>query len=86
VIWKENKKTLGSSVPRKKKNQFFGGQRGPCKEKKRRLVTRLKSKVGLALAKAAVLRIVINLDGAPIASKFFRFTSVVLHIGMGPVS
>jgi len=27
------------------------------------------SKVGLALAKAAVLRIVLNLDGAPIASK-----------------
>ena len=29
----------------------------------------LKSKVGLALAKAAALRIVLNLDGAPIASK-----------------
>ncbi len=29
----------------------------------------LKSKVGLALAKAAVFRIVLNLDGAPIASK-----------------
>ncbi len=29
----------------------------------------LKSKVGLALAKAADLRIVLNLDGAPIASK-----------------
>ena len=29
----------------------------------------LKSKVGLVLAKAAVLRIVLNLDGAPIASK-----------------
>ncbi len=29
----------------------------------------LKSKVGLALAKAAVLRIVLNLDGAPVASK-----------------
>jgi hypothetical protein len=28
-----------------------------------------KSKVGLALAKAAALRIVLNLDGAPIASK-----------------
>ncbi len=51
------------------KNQFFGGQRGPVKGKKRRLVTRLKSKVGLVLAKAAVLRIVINLDGVPIASK-----------------
>ena len=29
----------------------------------------LKSKVGLALAKAAALRIVLNLDGEPIASK-----------------
>ena len=29
----------------------------------------LKSKVGLALAKAAVLRVNLNLDGAPIASK-----------------
>ena len=29
----------------------------------------LKSKVGLALAKAAALRVVLNLDGAPIASK-----------------
>jgi hypothetical protein len=29
----------------------------------------LKSKVGLALAKAAVLRINLNLDGAPIVSK-----------------
>jgi hypothetical protein len=29
----------------------------------------LKSKVGLALAKASALRIVLNLDGAPIASK-----------------
>jgi hypothetical protein len=29
----------------------------------------LKSKVGLALAKTAALRIVLNLDGAPIASK-----------------
>jgi hypothetical protein len=29
----------------------------------------LKSKVGLTLAKAAALRIVLNLDGAPIASK-----------------
>jgi hypothetical protein len=29
----------------------------------------LKSKVGLALGKAAGLRIVLNLDGAPIASK-----------------
>ena len=29
----------------------------------------LKSKVGLALAKAAALRIVLNLDGSPIASK-----------------
>ena len=29
----------------------------------------LKSKVGLALAKAAVLRINLNLDGTPIASK-----------------
>jgi hypothetical protein len=29
----------------------------------------LKSKVGLTLAKAAVLRVVLNLDGAPIASK-----------------
>jgi hypothetical protein len=29
----------------------------------------LKSKVGLALAKAAALRIFLNLDGAPIASK-----------------
>jgi hypothetical protein len=29
----------------------------------------LKSKVGLALAKAADLRVVLNLDGAPIASK-----------------
>jgi hypothetical protein len=29
----------------------------------------LKSKVGLALAKAAALRIVLNLDGTPIASK-----------------
>ena len=29
----------------------------------------LKSKVGLALAKAATLRINLNLDGAPIASK-----------------
>ena len=29
----------------------------------------LKSKVGLALAKAAVLRINLNLDGAPITSK-----------------
>jgi hypothetical protein len=29
----------------------------------------LKSKVGLALAKAAAVRIVLNLDGAPIASK-----------------
>jgi hypothetical protein len=29
----------------------------------------IKSKVGLALAKAAALRIVLNLDGAPIASK-----------------
>jgi hypothetical protein len=29
----------------------------------------LKSKVGLALSKAAVLRVVLNLDGAPIASK-----------------
>ncbi len=29
----------------------------------------VKSKVGLALAKAAALRIVLNLDGAPIASK-----------------
>jgi hypothetical protein len=29
----------------------------------------LKSKVGLALAKAVVLRIVLNLDGSPIASK-----------------
>jgi hypothetical protein len=29
----------------------------------------LESKVGLALAKAAALRIVLNLDGAPIASK-----------------
>ncbi len=32
-------------------------------------LTQLKSKVGLALDKAAVLRININLDGAPIASK-----------------
>ena len=29
----------------------------------------LKSKVGLALAKAAALRITLNLDGAPITSK-----------------
>ena len=29
----------------------------------------IKSKVGLALAKAAALRVVLNLDGAPIASK-----------------
>jgi hypothetical protein len=29
----------------------------------------LKSKVGLTLAKATVLRIVLNLDGAPVASK-----------------
>jgi hypothetical protein len=32
-------------------------------------LTQLKSKVGLALAKAAALRINLNLDGAPIASK-----------------
>jgi hypothetical protein len=32
-------------------------------------LTHLKSKVGLALAKAASLRINLNLDGAPIASK-----------------
>jgi hypothetical protein len=31
--------------------------------------TVLKSKVGLALVKAAALRIVLNLDGAPIVSK-----------------
>ncbi len=35
----------------------------------------LKSKVGLALAKAAALRIVPNLDGAPIASKFHTHPS-----------
>jgi hypothetical protein len=32
-------------------------------------LTQLQNKVGLALAKAAALRININLDGAPIASK-----------------
>ena len=32
-------------------------------------LTQLKSKVGLALAKAAALRINLNLDGAPIGSK-----------------
>jgi hypothetical protein len=32
-------------------------------------LTHLKSKVGLALVKAAALRINLNLDGAPIASK-----------------
>ena len=32
-------------------------------------LTQLKSKVGLALAKAAALRVNLNLDGAPIASK-----------------
>jgi hypothetical protein len=31
--------------------------------------TQLKSKVGLALAKAAALRITLNLDGSPIISK-----------------
>jgi hypothetical protein len=35
----------------------------------RLLLQQLKSKVGLALAKAAALRINLNLDGAPIASK-----------------
>jgi hypothetical protein len=35
----------------------------------------LKSKVGLALAKAAALRITINLDGAPIVSKSHTHTS-----------
>jgi hypothetical protein len=32
-------------------------------------LTQLQSKVGLSLAKAAALRININLDGSPIASK-----------------
>ena len=35
----------------------------------------LKSKVGLPLAKAAALRIVLNLDGAPIASKSHTHSS-----------
>ncbi len=34
-----------------------------------RLSSQLQSKVGLALAKAAALRVNLNLDGAPIASK-----------------
>ncbi len=38
----------------------------------------LKSKVGLALAKAAVLRINLNIDGAPIASKSANFSFVNL--------
>ena len=41
---------------------FFHFRRAP-------FLSGLKSKVGLTLAKAAVLRIVLNLDGAPIASK-----------------
>ncbi len=41
-------------------------------------LTQLQSKVGLALAKATALRININLDGAPIASKSHTHPSLFI--------
>jgi len=52
--------------------EFFELEKKKKKEKKTVysvLSQQLKSKVGLALAKAAALRITLNLDGAPITSK-----------------
>ena len=44
-------------------------QRGMFHFRRAAFSQQLKGKVGLALAKAAALRINLNLDGAPIASK-----------------
>jgi hypothetical protein len=51
-----------SGVQSAQSTSVFHFRRAAC-------LQQLKSKVGLALAKAAALRIVLNLDGAPISSK-----------------
>jgi hypothetical protein len=68
-----------SFAPRKKKNErvsllkmFFRSSACPGGQftfRRAAFLTQLQSKVGLALAKAAALRININVDGEPIASK-----------------
>ena len=56
--------------------QFPKTDRGPKFHFSRAAFTQqLKSKVGLDLAKAAALRINLNLDGAPIASKSHTHSS-----------
>jgi hypothetical protein len=49
--------------------QEFSQRNGQFHFRRAAFSQQLKSKVGLALAKAAVLRINLNPDGAPIASK-----------------
>ncbi len=49
--------------------QLAQSNRGPFHYRRAAFSAQLKSKVGLALAKAADLRITLNLDGAPITSK-----------------
>ena len=49
--------------------QFAQSNRGPYHYRRAAISSLLKSRVGNILAKAAALRINLNLDGAPIASK-----------------
>jgi hypothetical protein len=49
--------------------QFAQTDRGKFHFRRAAFSSQLKARVGLALAKAAALRIMLNLDGAPITSK-----------------
>ena len=55
--------------------QLAQHDRGQFHFRRAAFASQLKSRVGLALAKAAALRITLNLDGAPITSKSHTHTS-----------